>query len=95
MVTYIHVQVYYSYTTVSDIPADITAANPSIAPAVLPASPPPLLPQLTVELGLTQLPINVVVRVAEPHPEFVPAPHYGPPLRNIGLEVLRAGPAGV
>lgn len=67
----------------------------SIAPAILPPRPPPLLPQLAVELGLPQLPVHVVVRVAEPRAELPPAPHHGPPPRDVVLEVLGAGPARV
>lgn len=35
------------------------------------------------------------MRVAEPRAELAPAPHHGPPPRDVVLEVLGAGPAGV
>lgn len=67
----------------------------SITTPILPPRPPPLLPPPAVKLGLPQLPIHLVVRLAQPGPERVPAlrPHL--PLLHVPLEVLGAHPARV
>lgn len=65
------------------------------APAVLPARPPSLLPSGTVKHRLAQLPVDLVVRLAEPVAELISA--CSPDLLpfDVLLEVLSADPAGV
>lgn len=66
-----------------------------IASAVLPPRPPPLVHPRTVKLGLPQLPIDVVVRPAQPLRKLVPARHLRLLPRHVALEVLGAHPARV
>jgi hypothetical protein len=66
-----------------------------VAPTVLPAGPPPLLPEVTVKLGLAQLPIHCIVGAAQPFPEVVTARSADLLLLHIFLEVLGAHPARV
>lgn len=67
----------------------------SITPTILPPRPPPLLPPRTIKLLLPQLPINIIMRATKPHPKLPPALHLRLTLRDVALEVLRAGPARV
>lgn len=67
----------------------------STATSILPPGPPPLFPFRTVKGWLPQLLINLIVRVAQPVPEFVPAAGSNLLLFDVVLEVISAYPARV
>lgn len=69
--------------------------TPSTTPPILPPCPPPLLPLTTIKHLLPQLPIHLVMRLAQPAAKLIPAPRLDLLFPQIGLEILGADPARV
>lgn len=72
-----------------------TAYEDSITASILPPRPPPLLPLPAIKLLLSQLPINLIMRLTHPFPKLVSTlrPHLI--LRHPDLEIGRADPAWI
>jgi hypothetical protein len=71
------------------------ARRRSVTPTVLPTRPPALFPLGAVKSRLSELPVDFIMRLAEPIAKFTAAPNLGPVRSYIGLEVLGTPPARV
>lgn len=80
---------------ISKQPIPPFSLNHLIAAPVLPPGPPPLLPLPAIKRRLPQLPVHLVVGLAQPVPKLVPAARPNLPPLHVLLEVLGAHPARV